>query len=472
MQLSSVEFLLFVAVSVVVFRAVGRPWRAHVLLVASYGFYCTWDLGMAAVLFVITTGCYFAALYIESARGRPLASRLIVAVVSALILYLVVFKLRAVLAPGASLAIPLGVSYYSFRLISYLLDVHWGTVLAQRSFVPFAAYVAFFPQMMAGPIERASSFLPQLEGGDGGAPGRTLEGVTRILLGFFKKFVVADNLALIVDYGYRHIGSGTAVPNALSFYLYPLQLYADFSGLADIAIGVSLVFGLKAPENFDAPFSASTISEYWRRWHMTLTSWLRDYVFLPLRMATRNWGTYGLVVSVTVNMMLIAVWHGFTLGFVAFGVVNAAVLVVDALTAPRRQKYWRRHPGSAKVATIVGVIFTYHIVALSDTFFRAPSFTEAAGLLAGLASGLAHAGAALAAVTAPPNHYAWVAFPGYVLAEVADAVRRRHGLSLPQGAPRWIQWSAGACIVLACVFVSLLFLARQTETNPFVYANF
>ena len=472
MQLSSVEFLLFVGLSAMVFRAVGRAWRAHVLLVASYVFYCTWDLGMAAVLLAITAVCYVAALYIESARGRPLASRLIVATVSALILYVVVFKIRAVLAPGASLIIPLGVSYYSFRLISYLLDVHWGTVPAERAFVPFAAYVAFFPQMMAGPIERASSFLPQLDRGEGSAPGRTLEGVARILLGFFKKFVVADNLGLIVDYGYRHLGSDNAVPSALSFYLYPLQLYADFSGLADIAIGVSLVFGLKAPENFDAPFTASSISEYWRRWHMTLTSWLRDYVFLPLRMATRNWGTYGLVVSVTVNMMLIAVWHGFTLGFVAFGVVNAVVLVIDALTAPRRQKYWRRHPGSAKLATFVGVIFTYHIVALSDTFFRAPSFTEAALLLGGLASGLEHAGSALAAATAPPNHYAWVALPGYVLAEIADTIRRRRGLSLPEGAPRWVQWSAGACIVLACVFVSLLFLARQTETNPFVYANF
>ena len=472
MQLSSVEFLLFVALCVAVFRVSPRRWRPHILLVASYVFYCTWNPGMALALFVITVICYYAALYIEASRGRPLASRLTVAMVATLILYIVAFKTRAALYPGGGIAIPLGVSYYTFRLISYLLDVHWGTVPAERSFVSFGAYVAFFPQMMAGPIERASSFLPQVGASESAWRGRTFEGVTRILLGFFKKFVVADNLALIVDYGYRHLDSGSSVPGALSFYLYPVQLYADFSGLADIAIGIGLLFGLRGPENFDAPFSASSISEYWRRWHMTLTSWLRDYVFMPLRMATRNWGSVGLVVSVVVNMMLIAVWHGFTLGFVAFGLVNAAVLVVDVLTSPRRQKFWRRHPHLAKSGTVLGVIVTYHVVCLSETFFRAPSFGDAARLLTGLAAGLDGVGVALAAVTAPPNHHAWIALPAYVLTEVADALRRRGGMGLPTALPRWVQWSAVTCVAVAYVFMCLLFLARQTATNPFVYANF
>ncbi|HEY7203310.1 MAG TPA: MBOAT family O-acyltransferase [Methylomirabilota bacterium] len=472
MPLASVEFLLFVAVSVAVFRIARPRWRPHVLLIASYAFYCTWSPEMAVALLAITVICYYAALYIESSRGRPLAPRLTLVVVGALILYIVAFKTRAMLYPGASVAIPLGVSYYTFRLISYLLDVHWGTVPAERGLVPFAAYVAFFPQMMAGPIERASSFLPQLDASGSAGRGRALEGVTRILLGFFKKFVVADNLALIVDYGYRHLDSGSSLPSLLSFYLYPVQLYADFSGLADIALGIGLLFGLKGPENFDAPFSASSISEYWRRWHMTLTSWLRDYVFMPLRMATRTWGTAGLVVSVVVNMMLIAVWHGFTLGFVAFGVVNAAFLVADVLTSARRQKFWRRHPGLVSAATVVGMIVTYHIVSLSETFFRAPSFADAARLLGGLGAGLGDLGAALVAVTAPPNHHAWVALPAYVLTELADWARRKRGLGLPADLPRWAQWSAVTCVAITCVFMSLLFLARQTGTNPFVYANF
>ena len=472
MPLSSVEFLLFVALSVIAFRLSPRRGRPHVLLVASYGFYCTWNPQMAGALLGITVVCYYAALYVESSRGRPLAPRITVAVVSGLILYIVAWKARAVLSSGGGIVIPLGVSYYTFRLISYLLDVHWGTVPAERSLVPFAAYVAFFPQMMAGPIERASSFLPQLGAGGTADRGRTFEGVMRILLGFFKKFVVADNLALIVDYGYRHLGSGSSVPSALSFYLYPVQLYADFSGLADIALGVGLLFGLKGPENFDAPFSASSISEYWRRWHMTLTSWLRDYVFMPLRMATRTWGTAGLIVSVVVNMMLIAVWHGFTLGFVAFGAVNATFLVVDVLTSARRQKFWRRHPGLLRAATIVGMIVTYHIVSLSETFFRAPSFADAARLLGGLGAGLHGFGEALAVVTAPPNHYAWIALPAFVLTETADAVRRRRGMGLPAGLPRWARWSAVTCLAGAFVFMALLFLARKSATNPFVYANF
>src|SRR4026207_163949 len=404
MPLASVEFLLFVALSVALFRLAPRRWRPHVLLIASCVCCGTGNPGRAVALLAITVICYYAALYIESSRGRPLAPRLTLVVVAGLIVYIVAFKTRAMLHPGVSIAIPLGVSYYTFRLISYLLDVHWGTVRAERGLVPFAAYVAFFPQMMAGPIERASSFLPQPDTGRGGGRGasflpqldtggsagrgRTFEGVTRILLGFFKKFVVADNLALIVDYGYRHLDSGSSLPSVLAFYLYPVQLYADFSGLADIALGIGLLFGLKGPENFDAPFSASSISEYWRRWHMTLTSWLRDYVFMPLRMATRTWGAAGLVVSVVVDMMLIAVWHGFTLGFVAFGLVNAACLVADVLTSARRQKFWRRHPELLTAGTVVGMIVTYHVVSLSETFFRAPSFGDAARLLRGRRAGV------------------------------------------------------------------------------------
>src|SRR4026207_389419 len=170
MPLASVEFLLFVALSVALFRLAPRRWRPHVLLIASYVFYCTWNPGMAVALLALTVIRYYAALYTESSRGRPPAPppTLPRVVVAGLIVYIVAFKTRAMLHPAVSIAIPLGVSYYTFRLISYLLDVHWGTVRAERGLVPFAAYVAFFPQMMAGPIERASAFLPPVGTGGGG----------------------------------------------------------------------------------------------------------------------------------------------------------------------------------------------------------------------------------------------------------------------------------------------------------------
>jgi hypothetical protein len=469
MNFASFEFAIFIVITVVLFRICPRRWQAAFILIASYVFYCTWDALMAVALFVATLLAYVVAIQLEKFRGRQTASRLMLAAVSALVLYLAFFKAKTFLRLGGGPLIPLGISYYTFRLISYIVDVYWGKLEAERSFVPFAAYVAFFPHMIAGPIQRASSFLPQI---DQPSEPRVLEGLVRMMLGFFKKALIADNLALFVDYGYRHLHSGSAVPNLISIYVYPVQLYADFSGLTDIAIGIGLFFGIEAPENFDAPFSAANISEFWRRWHMTLTNWLRDYVFMPLRMATRNWGRYGLALSVMTTMVLIGIWHGFTVAFLAFGILHGVFLTVDALTTQWRKQLYQRRPVALTVACVLGPILTYTLVSLGDTLFRAPSFRDAAELLSGLTVGLAHPAGVFAALAAPPNHYAWVALPAFILTELVDYVRRHWGLQLPDSAPRAIRWAACTCTATCCVFVVLLLLARQTEANPFVYANF
>jgi len=426
---------------------------------------------MGALLLLLTVVCYYTGLEIERLRGTKWASPLIIAAVAALVLYLAFFKSEHFLFKGQSVLITLGVSYYTFRLLSYLLDVHWGKMVAAREFVPFAAYVAFFPHMIAGPIQRALSFLPQLDP-QGEAGGRTVEGLARVLLGFFKKAVVADNLALFVNYAYQHLQSSSAVPNLVAFYIYPLQLYADFSALTDIAVGVALVFGIESPENFNAPFIAVSISDFWRRWHMSLTSWLRDYVFTPLRMATRDWGDWGLAFSLSVNMVLIGLWHGLALTFLLFGIIHAIFLLADVLTSTLRKKYYKRNAYVAKLAGVVGPLLTFHIVALGNTFFRSPSVAVAWHVLDGFGLGFSHASYALASIAAPPAHHAWIAFPAFVLAEVADTLRRRNSLRLLQATPLWARLSTYVCITACFVFVALLLLARNVEVNPFVYAFF
>jgi alginate O-acetyltransferase complex protein AlgI len=472
MQFFSFDFLLFLAITAIVFRVIPRRWRGHWILLASYAFYCTWDVRMAILLLVATVFCFVAGLQIRELRNRKAASVLTLGAVSAFVLYLAFFKARPLIASGASVAIPLGISYYTFRLISYLLDVYWGKYDAERQFVPFAAYVAFFPHLVAGPIQRASSFLPQLNAPQNWQSNSVLAGLARIMLGFFKKSVVADNLGLFVDYGYQHMQSGSAIPHLAAFYLYPLQLYADFGGLTDIAIGTGLLLGIESPENFDLPFWATSITEFWRRWHMTLTSFLRDYVFIPLRMATRSWGQFGLILSLILIMLLIGIWHGFSMGFLAFGLFHGIALTIDTMSSSRCKKYYQRNPRVALTAAFFGPVLTYNIVSVGNTFFRAPSFGSAAQMLGGLTSNLTHIGSGLSALVAPPNHYAWVAFPGLVLAEIADWIRSHKGLKLPALAPRWIRWSAYACMTLTCIFVALLFLARQPGADPFVYAKF
>jgi hypothetical protein len=424
---------------------------------------------MAAGLLLATVICYLAALRIQAQRGRATASILTLASVASLVLFLVYFKIRPLLCASCNPLIPLGVSYYTFRLISYLVDVYWGKYDAVREFVPLAAYVVFFPQLIAGPIQREGSFLPQLAAN---ARPRLVEGLARMALGFAKKSVVADNLGLFVGWAYGHLHSGSAVPSMVALYLYPLQLYADFSGLVDVAIGSGLVLGIETPENFDAPFTATSITEFWRRWHMTLTAWLRDYVFLPVRMQTRNWGKLGLALSLTINMVLIALWHGFTLGFLAYGLFHSFFLVAEALTAAQRQRYYLSRPRSGKMANLLGPIFVFHVVAAGCVLFRAPSLSSVAQLFAGLGSGLQHVGMVFWALTAPPNHNAWIALPACVLTALVESYRRRHGLKLPALASRRFRWSVYGGVTVMWILIALTLLGSEKGADPFVYAMF
>jgi alginate O-acetyltransferase complex protein AlgI len=471
MEFVSIGYLCFLAAVLAGFRLIPLRWRTHLLLVASYAFYCTWSVRMAAVLLLATTVCFLAALQLESLRGRRSASILTFVAVAALVVFLAFFKIRPLLCATCNPIIPLGVSYYTFRLISYLLDVYWGKQNAVREFIPFATYVAFFPQLIAGPIQRESSFLPQLESAHQ-RDRKILEGSLRMAIGFAKKCVVADNLGLFVGWAYSHLHSGSALPSLVALYLYPLQLYADFSGLVDIAIGSGLMLGLEAPENFDLPFSAKNITEFWRRWHMTLTSWLRDYVFMPIRMLTRDWGEFSLCLSLTVNMLLIALWHGFTLGFFVYGLFHSVFLIAEVLTASRRKQRYSSNPDIERLANFLGPIYVFHVVAVGSVFFRAPSLNSVAQLFASLGSGIHQIVTDFGALVAPPNHNAWIAFPVYLLISAVDAYRRRNGFQLPVLAPRYLKWSVYGIVAATWILIGFVLLGSEKGSDPFVYALF
>jgi alginate O-acetyltransferase complex protein AlgI len=470
MQLLSAEFLCFLAVIAILSRLLPARAQCYLLLAASYIFYFTWDIRMAVGLLFLTTVVYCAGLLLRHVNGR-VTGAVAFTTIALLTLYLVSFKLRLALHPETGLVIPLGISYYTFRLLSYLLDVFWKKIEPERDFVAFAAYVAFFPQLVAGPIQRPASFLEQL--GTTTNRGRVFEGLMRMALGFAKKSLVADNLNLFVTSAYAHLSSGSALPSVVAFYLYPLQLYADFSGLTDIAIGAGLVLGIEGPENFNSPFSASSITEFWRRWNMTLTGWIRDYVFMPLRMVTRNWGKAGLCFSLVVNMLLIALWHGFSFGFLLYGIFHSICLIADTLTASSRKRLYVRHTEWSAIASFVGPVLVYHVVAFGSVLFRAPSFPVMGTLLAGFAVGLQQIRPAFDRLIAPPNHHAWVALPAFLLLELADAFRRRYSFRLPALAtPRWAEWSAYACVSVLWVLIAVTLLATEKGANPFVYALF
>lgn len=471
MSFTSLQFLLFTGITALVYQFCPVRFRVWLLLIASYAFYATWSVKAALALAAATLVAFLAGRWIRAGESPHRAKVTAASVVCLLTLYLAFFKIAAIVPGPSRLIMPLGVSYYTFKLISYVMDVYWGTLEPEKRLVPFAAYVAFFPQIVAGPIQRPGDFLAQTP-----APQPSiLRGVCRMAWGFAKKVLVGNNLSLAVDYVFNHV-KGLHGPGLLTgFYLFPLYLYVDFSSLTDIAIGTGLLFGIEGPENFNRPFTASSISEYWRRWHMSLTNWLADYVFTPLRMATRSAGKIGLAFSITVNMVAIGIWHGVAWGFLVFGLIHSVALVIDALTIRQRARFFKRHPRLDAWGSAFGVFVTFHVVALTLVFFRAQTVSDAMWLLGHMMSGLGSFAADLARLADIAGAQSFAAgLAGLVLIELAERYRPdRWWVRFEAGSPWWVQRMAAttvAVLLMAAIFV--LAVRGGREATPFLYQVF
>jgi alginate O-acetyltransferase complex protein AlgI len=381
MDYTTLVFLLFLLVVAIGAWTLPRTLKSPWLLVCSYAFYAAWNARYLPVLVAVSLVVYGAARGIDRLKAEEPRKWATIAAVSSVLAVLVFFKypealLAAVRAGGgpgfAIAAAPLGISYYVFKALSYLLDVYWETSVAERDPLKVALYIAFFPQIVSGPIQRAPSFLEQARGAD--FCRASAQGFERalglMLLGFFEKLVIADRIGPLVGALDAYPAPSQAL---LADYGYALQLFADFSGLTHVALGLGLLFGIEGPPNFNRPFAAPTIQEYWRRWHMSLTGWLTDYLFMPLRMALRKWGGLGLCASLMVNMVLIGIWHGSRLTYLAFGAIHGAFLVVSSLTLPPRNRFFKVHSELARIRALLAPLITFHLVVFGLVFFRFPS---------------------------------------------------------------------------------------------------
>jgi alginate O-acetyltransferase complex protein AlgI len=391
MSLISVEFAAFVAIAAILFHA--SPLRIRpALLCGTSILFCTLNSVAAAVALLAATAIAFcAARCIDTTRDERRRRILLASSVAVLVGHLALIKLLPALRlPVGRGWLPemlgaFGASFYTLKLAGYLINVYWRRHPAWTDPVDFAAFAVFFPLLPAGPIQRAEEF--ELRADDSKIAALMTYGLRRILLGLLKKLLVADRLGGLVDY----IGAGQPQhANVLwvMAYLFPLQLYVDFSALTDIAVGVAAVFGVRAPENFAFPFFASSIAEFWRRWHMSLTRWLGDFVFTPLRMATRSLGQIGLALSIAANMVLIGMWHAVSFGWLLFGLINAVFLIADALTLRWRRRIYKESPRSARAAAAVGPLLVYHMIAFSLVCYRAQSLPDIAYFFGNLFDGL------------------------------------------------------------------------------------
>ena len=474
MSFISFKFLLILPLVAALYQILPVRCRVLFLLIASYGYICTANFKAAgilaaATLFTFRMGQIGGDSSFEKRSRVPFWCG-----ISGLTLILLFFKAVAALPVNraANLVIPLGLSYYTFKLMSYLIDVDWGKIEPARSLEDFAAAIAFFPQIAAGPIQRPASFFQQLP------PARTAVwlGLSRLVWGLAKKILIADNLAPTVNYVFEHIPSLHGASLLAGFYLFPLQMYADFSALTDVALGMGLLFGIVGPENFNRPFTASSISDFWRRWHMSLTNWLADYVFLPLRMATRSAGTVGLVLSITLNMLAVGLWHGFTWGYFIFGALNAAYLVGDALTVRSRSAFFKARPGIDRWGGWAGCLFTLHLFFLAMVFFRASAPHDALSLLSHALSGLNSFRTDLAQLAAATGSRAlMIGLAGYVFLELAERLRPDLWWKrMESTAPVWVRGPARCALAIGILASLFVFTVRPGagQESAFLYQVF
>ena len=474
MDFTTITFLWYLTITAAVYHWAPRRAGAFIILVSSCIFYYLNSHSLLLLLAFDTALVFSAALLIRRFGDHRLRFAITFVAVVVLVGTLCLFK-GAYLFPGSwtrQLLIPLGLSYYTFKLVGYLIDVYWKAIKPDGNFIDFAAYVSFFPQIVAGPIQRSEQFLPQIHHPKGANRQTVTLGCQRILLGFFKKFVVADNLGILVNFIYQNLHT-TRMPILLAFYAYPLQMYADFSALIDISIGAALLFGIAAPENFEAPFSAASPSEYWRRWHITLTLWLTDYVFTPLRMATRGLGKFGLVVSLTINMVLIGLWHGFQWSFAVFGLVHALYLSVDALTSGDRRRYYKRYPWAGRLAGKIGPVLTFNLVAVAFVCFRARTIGDIVFVFQHLFESLITWSPQFAEFIAANGRAILVGLCGYGVAEIFDWFRRHNSNgAIVDSLPRWGRWSVYSCTAIALCTLIMLLAVDGTKSSPFMYQIF
>lgn len=262
--------------------------------------------------------------------------------------------------------LPLGISFYTFKTISYLLDIRSGKIKAERDWVVFFSYVAFFPCISSGPIDRPGLLIPQLKRQRVFDAGQATDGMRQILWGLFKKTVIADNAAVFSDDIFLHYRALPASALLYGVFLFTIRIYADFSSYSDMAIGMSRLLGFEISQNFRYPFFARNIAEFWRRWHITLTSWMTDYVFTPLSIYLRDFGRWGVLFACLVTFVAIGAWHGPRWTFVIFGLLHGLYFTPLILKGPAKRK---RGP--------IRMLWTFLLVMFTFVIFKADSLAQA-----------------------------------------------------------------------------------------------
>ncbi|HTE24838.1 MBOAT family O-acyltransferase [Flavitalea sp.] len=393
MLFNSFQFLIFFPVVTLVYFLLPHKYRWFHLLAASCVFYMAFVPVYILILFTTIIIDYFAAVMIEQAEpARKIWLVRLTVILN--ILVLCIFKyynfllneaamvlsfigIRTQNLPYLDILLPIGLSFHTFQALSYIFEVSRGNVKAERHFGIYSLYVMFFPQLVAGPIERPQNMMHQFHEEIIFDGNRVIIGLKIMLWGFVKKLVIADRLGIYVNEVYSNPGQMGSLNVWLAVLLFfPFQIYCDFSGYSSIAVGSAKVLGFKLMENFRTPFESLTTSEFWNRWHISLSSWFRDYLYQPIVIALRDYGKLSVVAGLFITFLVSGIWHGAGLAFLVYGLFQGTIIVCEFLLGIKSTKLAKKRFGKIR-----GVLVTFFLYSMTLIFFRSGGLHKASQVI-------------------------------------------------------------------------------------------
>lgn len=488
MLFNSLQFVVFFPIVIILYFIIPHNKRWILLLIASYYFYMCWKVDYIILIMISTLIDYVCSNKMSKINEKPKRKKwLLISIFSNLGIlfgfkyfnffsqniqtlfdnYNIFFEM-----PFFNVLLPVGISFYTFQTLSYTIDVYNNKTTAQKHLGVFAVYVSFFPQLVAGPIERSNHLLPQFFKKHDFNYLRVKAGFQKILWGFFKKIVIADNLAILVDGVYNNVDNYSGLTLIVATIFFTFQIYCDFSGYSDIAIGTAKVMGFELRENFKRPYFSKSIREFWQRWHITLSTWFRDYVYIPLggnRTVKWKW-YYNLIITFLVS----GLWHGANWTFVIWGALHGSFLIFAIIFAQPKEKINQFIKNrNIFLNKIFDVSITFILVAFAWIFFRSNNINDAIYVISNLnfnvteLLNLDELSMQFRGLGLFKEDIIKCMFLILMLCLYSTYERSEDVWKKLQKKPRWIRWSIYYILVYG-----ILFVAPHSNVNNFIYFQF
>jgi alginate O-acetyltransferase complex protein AlgI len=473
MLLYSFSFLVFFTIVFVLHWKIPSKYQWVLLLAASYYFYASWKPAFLGLIILTTVVSYFCGLEIYRRQDKRKFFLILALVLNLGIL--IIFKyfdffsvtlhqLTGLDLPQFKLLLPIGISFYTLQVIGYLIDVYRRKSEPETHIGVFAVFVCFFPQLLAGPIERSTTLITQLK------TLRTFDyfeassGLKLFVFGLFKKMVIADNIAVVVDRVYGALPEYKGLSLLLVVFLYSIQIYMDFSGYTDMARGVARMLGIKLLENFDFPYVSTSLQDFWRRWHISLSSWFRDYLYIP--MGGSRHGLMRLVLVTLVVFVVSGLWHGAAMTFVVWGLLHGFGISIERIVK-------KLFDGKIHLPQTVQMLYTFILVSFFWIFFRAANLNDAMYVIRNVLVGARSFLSADYIIASVNQIFAFntveIILTGciVVLAIVLEFIQKKFTIfTLIDRQPRLIRYAVYA------IFVFMIFQLRNAHIKEFIYVTF